>query len=192
MNFIERIEKEFSEHIFVAKNSALLSKKIDFAAKSCADSLKNGGRLFFCGNGGSAGDSQHLAAELIGRLKKNRKALPAISLTVDSSALTCIGNDFGFDNIFSRQLEGLGKTGDILIAISTSGNSINVINAVVAAKEKGIISIALTGNGGGKLASKSDIDICIPSDNTQIIQEGHLLAEHILCEILEQSLIKGL
>ena len=188
MNFIERIEKEFSEHIFVAKNSAILSKKIDFAAKSCANSLKNGGRLFFCGNGGSAGDSQHLAAELIGRLKKNRKALPAISLTVDSSALTCIGNDFGFDNIFSRQLEGLGKSGDILIAISTSGMSQNIINAVNTSNKLGIESIALLGKNGGEILSICNQPILVPSQETGRIQEMHILIGHILCGLIENIL----
>ncbi len=188
MNFNERIEKEFSEHILVAKSCIGLTKQIDFAARSCAYSLKKGGKLIFCGNGGSAGDSQHLAAELIGRLKNNRKALSAISLTVDSSALTCIGNDFGFDFIFSRQLEGLGKSGDILIAISTSGKSQNIINAVNTSKKLGIESIALLGKNGGKVISICNQPILVPSQETGRIQEMHILIGHILCGLIENIL----
>ena len=179
----------------VAKEAMLskCSKAIEQASNAMYQAVKKDKKILWCGNGGSAADSQHMAAELMGGLiSHDRAPIPSIALTTDTSFLTAWTNDTDYDTVFSRQIEGLGHEGDVLLAISTSGNSKNVINAVIAAKEKGIISIALTGNGGGKLASKSDIDICIPSDNTQIIQEGHLLTEHILCEILEQSLIKGL
>ena len=191
MNEIEsRIKKS------IAAKEAMLSectKSIERASIAMYQAIKKNKKILWCGNGGSAADAQHMAAELMGGLvSHNRPPIPSMALTTDTSFLTAWTKDTDYETVFSRQIEGIGHKGDILLAISTSGNSINVINAVIAAKEKGIISIALTGNGGGKLASKSDIDICIPSDNTQIIQEGHLLAEHILCEILEQSLIKGL
>jgi D-sedoheptulose 7-phosphate isomerase len=187
MALMQRIESEFKEHISVASDCINLSNNIDLAANICASSIKSGGRLFFCGNGGS-GDSQHLAAELIGRLKKNRIPLAAISLTVDSSAITCIGNDFGFDNIFSRQLEGLGKKGDVLIAISTSGMSENVINAVNKANNLGIKTIGFLGKSGGKIISICDLVILVPSNETGRIQEMHILIGHILCGLIENIL----
>ena len=188
MNLNQRIEQEFAEHIAIAKTCINLSEKINTAATHCASSLEKGGKVIFCGNGGSAGDSQHLAAELIGRLKKNRRALAAISLTVDSSALTCIGNDFGFDYIFSRQLEGLAKEGDVLIAISTSGMSPNIINAVKTSNALGIKSVGLLGKNGGDVKSICSLPLIIPSQETGRIQEMHILIGHILCGIIENIL----
>ena len=140
----------------------------------------------FCGNGGSAADSQHLAAELVGRYKINRSAIPAMSLTVDTSALTAIANDFGYEQVFVRQVEGLGKAGDCLVGISTSGNSQNIVNAFLKAKEMGIKTIAFTGEGGGKMRELADICLNVPSSATNNIQEMHIACGHILCDIVEK------
>ena len=143
-----------------------------------------------CGNGGSAADSQHIAGEFIVRLtsKRNRNALPAIALTTDTSVITACSNDFGFEHIFSRQVEALGNEGDVLIGISTSGNSQNVINAINEAKEKNVKTIAFLGADGGKAKGISDVDIIIPSDNVCRIQEGHGTVGHILCDIVENMI----
>ena len=186
------IKNFFKEHQEVQeKTLEILEKKIHLASEIISNSLKNNGLIMWCGNGGSASDSMHFAAELIGRFNKNRKSLRSISLAGDNAALTCISNDFGYENVFSRQIEGLGHSGDVLIAISTSGNSINIINAINTAISKNIKVIILTGKVGGKMKDLGNIRICIPSSNTQRIQEGHLLVEHILCESLEASLFKG-
>ena len=142
----------------------------------------------FCGNGGSAADSQHLAAEFVGKFLKDRAPLPAISLTVNSSQLTAIGNDFGFDEIFSREIEASGKPGDVLFALSTSGNSDNVIKAAIAAKKKGIAVIGMTGLSGGKLEACCDVCLRIPSESTPRIQEAHIFVGHTICEIAESTL----
>ena len=152
--------------------------------------IKNGGKLLFCGNGGSAADCQHIATEFMIRLSHNvkRPAIGAIALTTDSSNLTAGGNDIGFENIFARNVEGIGKEGDILIGISTSGNSENIIRAFKKAKEKHIITVGFLGLTGGKLKKYSDYSICIPSENVQRIQESHITVGHILCEITEREL----
>lgn len=154
------------------------------------DSVKKGGKIMFCGNGGSAADCQHLATEFVIRLSHDisRPAIGSIALTTDSSMLTAGGNDIGFENIFARQVEGLGRTDDILICISTSGNSKNVLNAIVKAKEKKIKIISLTGGTGGKMNGLCDVNIVIPSDNTQRIQEGHITLGHIICESVEREM----
>ena len=157
-------------------------------SKEIANALRNGNTIFWCGNGGSAAESSHLAVELIGRFKNNRRALPSLSLNADTSAITCIANDFGYDEIFARQLEGLGKKGDILIVLSSSGKSKNILRALQTAKEKGITSIALLGKGGGQAVSLSDFAIVIDSDETARIQETHLLLGHTLCEYAEIAL----
>ena len=149
---------------------------------------KKNGTVFWCGNGGSAAESSHLAVELIGRFKNNRKSLPSISLNADSSAITCIANDFGYEEIFARQLEGLGKKGDVLIVLSTSGESENILRVLRKAKNMDITSIALLGKGGGRAASLSDLAIVINSDETARIQEMHLLLGHTLCEYAEIAL----
>ena len=153
-------------------------------------SFKNGNKLLLCGNGGSAADCQHIAAELVIRLSHNlkRPAIPAIALTTDTSNLTAGGNDIGFDNVFARNVEGLGNDGDVLLAISTSGNSSNVIKAVEMAKSKGMKTIGLLGGSGGKLKSILDLSITIPSTNVQRIQEGHITVAHIICELVENEL----
>ena len=165
-----------------------LAPQVQFAIERCAAAITAGNKLMFCGNGGSAGDAQHLAAELVGRLVRDRRALPGLALSTDSSALTCIGNDFGFDEVFARQVEGLGRPGDVLIAISTSGNSRNVIRAVEAAKAGGVFSIGLLGRDGGKLAPMVDLAIVVPSDETARIQEAHIFLGHVICGSIEKAL----
>jgi D-sedoheptulose 7-phosphate isomerase len=153
--------------------------------------VHRGGKLMFCGNGGSAADAQHLAAELVGHLRHDRRPLPALALTTDTSALTAIGNDYEFKDVFSRQVRALGRPGDVLIGISTSGNSKNVIEAVLAAKEMNIVTIGLLGRGGGKLAPLCDHAIIVPGDDTQRAQECHILIGHILMEMIERSVMEN-
>ncbi len=164
-----------------------LGENISKAGYLIVSTLKAGNKILLFGNGGSAGDAQHIAAELTGRYKTERRGLPAIALTTDTSALTAIGNDYGFDRIFDRQVEALGHEGDLLIAISTSGNSVNVINAITYGKNAGMPSIGLSGKGGGKMKNHCDINIIIPSDDTARIQEMHILVGHILCGIVDQA-----
>jgi D-sedoheptulose 7-phosphate isomerase len=154
------------------------------------ESLNSGGKVIFFGNGGSAADSQHLAAEFTGRYLKERRALPALALSVNSSSLTAIGNDYGFDLVFARQLEALGRPGDVAVGLSTSGNSPNVIRALEAAKLKSIYTVSLTGKSGGKLKNIADCTICMPSEETPRIQEGHILTGHLICEIVEENLFE--
>ena len=163
------------------------------AADVIKAAYSKGNKVMFCGNGGSAADSQHLATELMIRLSHDikRPALGAIALTTDSSNLSAGGNDIGFENVFARSVEGLGKEGDVLIAISTSGNSPNVIKAIEAAKLKKIVTIGFLGGSGGKIKNLTDLNILIPSDNTQRIQECHITVGHIICEIVEREIFPG-
>jgi len=149
------------------------------------ESLNSGGKVIFFGNGGSAADAQHLAAEFTGRYLKERPALPALALNGNSSSLTAIGNDYGFDLVFARQVEALGKAGDVAIGISTSGNSPNVIRALEVAKSKSLYTVSLTGRSGGKMKNLADCSICMPTDETPRIQEGHIFTGHLICEIVE-------
>ncbi len=167
-----------------------LAEEIIKAVEILVVSYKDGNKLLLCGNGGSAADCQHIATEFMVRLSHNiqRPALPAIALTTDSSNLTAGGNDIGFDNVFARNVEGLGILGDVLLAISTSGNSPNIIKAVEAAQAKGMKVIGLLGGTGGKLKSLVDLPIIVPSSNTQRIQEGHITIAHIVCELVEDKL----
>jgi len=165
-----------------------LSEEILEAAQTVRDRLASGGKLLLMGNGGSAADSQHIAAELIGRFKKERAAIPAIALTVDSSSLTALGNDYGFETIFSRQIEALATAKDAVIGISTSGNSQNVIRALNLARKMGAATVGLVGHGGGNMKDCVDICIVVPSDDTARIQEVHITIGHIICEIIEQDL----
>jgi D-sedoheptulose 7-phosphate isomerase len=165
-----------------------LSGEILEAARTIRDRLASGGKLLLMGNGGSAADSQHIAAELVGRFKKERAAIPAIALTVDSSSLTALGNDYGFEAIFSRQIEALATAKDAVIGISTSGNSQNVIRALNLARNMGAATIGLMGQGGGNMRDCVDICIVVPSDDTARIQEVHITIGHIICEIIEQDL----
>lgn len=181
------IEKRFDEHLKVLNQTKELLDDIKEVAIVCKNALQRGNKILFCGNGGSAADSQHLAAELVGRFKKERESLPAIALTTDTSILTAVGNDYGYDFVFSRQVEGLGQSGDILVGISTSGNSNNILQAVEVAKRKNIVTISFTGNDGGKLFKVSDYCLNIASNVTARIQEMHILIGHILCEIIEEE-----
>jgi D-sedoheptulose 7-phosphate isomerase len=161
--------------------------KIELAAQAMADAILNGGKIMSCGNGGSQCDAMHFAEELTGKFREERKALPAISIA-DPSHMTCVGNDYGFEHIFSRYVEGLGKPGDVLLGISTSGNSSNVINAVVAAKAQGMKVVALTGKSGGKLAELADIEIRVPHMGySDRIQEIHIKVIHIIILLIEQK-----
>jgi D-sedoheptulose 7-phosphate isomerase len=155
-----------------------------------AEAYRNGNKILLCGNGGSAADCQHIATELMIRLSHhiNRPALPAIALTTDTSNLTAGGNDIGFENVFARRVEGLGNRGDVLLAISTSGNSANIIKALETAHSKGMKVIGFLGGTGGKLKSKVDLSVVIPSSNVQRIQEGHITVAHIICELVEEEL----
>ncbi len=159
------------------------------AAGLIARSLTNGGKLMLCGNGGSAADCQHLAAELVGQMNgRQRPALAALALTTDTSALTAVGNDFGYETVFQRQVEALGRPGDVLIAISTSGRSPNVLRAVSAAARLGLRTVGLTGDGGGPLSDLTDIAVRVPSSNTQRIQAAHIAIGHVICYLVERML----
>ncbi len=184
---ITEIKETISTMESLIKDNDLL-ETIEVIGSKCVDSLKSGGKIMFCGNGGSAADSQHLSAELVSRLNYNRPGLSAIALSTDTSALTAIGNDYGFENLFSRQVEAVGKEGDVLIAISTSGNSPNILKALEAARDKGITTIGLTGKSGGKMNDWCDIVFKAPSSRTPKIQECHIMIGHIFCTIIEDSL----
>lgn len=161
---------------------------ISKAAELMCSTITNGGKVLFCGNGGSAADSQHLAAELMGRYRRDRHPMAAISLTVDTSALTAIGNDYGYDDVFSRQVQGLGRSGDLLVGISTSGNSRNVLKALRVARDLGLVTVGLTGETGGEMKTLCDVCIRVPSNRTNRIQEMHILVGHFLCGYVEESL----
>ncbi|WP_445191803.1 D-sedoheptulose-7-phosphate isomerase [Sphingomonas sp. Tas61C01] len=165
-----------------------LEAEVIRAGDAIAAALQAGGKVMFCGNGGSAADSQHLAAEFTGRFIADRRPLAGLALSTDSSALTCIGNDYGFDHVFARQLEALGRAGDCLVGISTSGNSPNVIHAFRHARATGIVTIGLLGRDGGELAQLSDIAIVVPSPTTARIQEAHIMIGHTLCGMAERAL----
>ncbi len=169
---------------FIEKNEEKLKKVIEIIV----DVIKNQNKVLICGNGGSAADSQHFAAELVGRFKLEREGYATVALTTNTSILTAIGNDYGFDKIFERQVEALGRKGDLLIGISTSGNSRNIIRAVNKAKEKGIFTIGILGKEGGKLKEQVDLALIVPSNNTARIQECHLTIYHVICEEIEKKL----
>lgn len=176
------------DHIILFEQLASLDAPILAASELITATLKNSNKLMICGNGGSAADSQHIAAEFTGRFVKDRPPIAALALSTDTSALTCIGNDYSFNEIFSRQLKALGLKGDCLLGISTSGNSENVIQAVKAANEMGITTIGLLGRDGGKLKSLCNMSIIVPSDITARIQEAHILIGHTLCGSVELGL----
>ena len=193
MDLMSRISQHFSESAHLKLQSMdTLARPIAEAAELMVHSLKHDGKILACGNGGSAADSQHFAAELLNRFEIERPPLAAVALTTDSSTLTSIGNDYDFDQIFSKQVRALGHAQDVLLAISTSGNSRNVIAAIDAAHENGMKVVALTGRNGGKMAEalgSSDIHICVPANNTARIQEVHLLALHCLCDAIDCLLL---
>jgi len=190
MNQTEQFIRESIEESINVK-TALLQKNIHEileAGLEMGRAIRAGGKIFFCGNGGSAADAQHLAAELVGRLRRERRPLAAMALTTDTSILTAIGNDYGFKEVFARQVQGLGLPGDVLVGLSTSGNSENVLAAAQAAQKQGLITIGLLGKDGGKIAAAVDHKIVVPAKDTQRIQECHILIGHILMEIIEQEI----
>lgn len=188
------ILKQINESILM-KNKMIdqCVDSIEKASRILIDAFGKKRKLLICGNGGSAADSQHIAAELISSFRSSlrRKSLPAIALTTDTSMITAFSNDFGFDRVFARQVEGIGEEGDVFMGISTSGNSVNVIEALKEAKNKGMITIGLLGKDGGKLKEMFDCSIIIPSDDTPRVQEGHILAYHIICDLVEKALFKA-
>lgn len=194
---LERLRARASQHFLdsiAVKQEAekILPEQVACGIVAMTDCLRSGGKVMACGNGGSAADAQHFAAELIGRFERERQELAAIALTTDTSILTAVGNDYSYDEIFSKQVRGLGKQGDVLIGISTSGNSKNVVQAIEAAKKLRIKIIALTGNGGGKIAKlldADDIHLCAPSTRTARIQETHLVLLHALCDGVDHLLL---
>ncbi len=184
------IKKNFNEHkkVFNKVATESFTNKIILASEIISNVLLKNKTIFWCGNGGSASDSMHLSAELIGRFKKNRKPLKSISLAGDSASLTCISNDFGYLNVFSRQIEGLGSKGDVLVAISTSGKSRNILKAINQAKKNKLYVISLLGRDGGMCKGKSDLELIVKSNSTARIQEMHILIGHILCDLVEKNM----
>ncbi|MBX3282186.1 MAG: D-sedoheptulose 7-phosphate isomerase [Acidobacteria bacterium] len=182
----DAVSNSIEEHrqVFAAFESTV-GPAIRDAAKLISDVFSSGGKVLICGNGGSAADAQHIAAEFVGRYESERIALPAIALTTDTSALTALANDYDFERIFARQVEALGREGDCLVAISTSGNSPNVLAAVMSARSRGMKIIGFTGSNGKRLSGLSDIAIMVPSPRTARIQEGHITAAHIICELID-------
>jgi D-sedoheptulose 7-phosphate isomerase len=192
-NMQDAIKRIIQESIEVKQNllqDADLLHKVENLAVECVQTFFQKGKILFCGNGGSAADAQHIAAELSGRFYKDRPALFAEALHVNSSFVTAVANDYGFDAVYARMVEAAGREGDILFAISTSGNSSNIYNAVVKAKEKGMLVVGMTGQTGGKLANVVDVLLNVPSQNTPRIQESHILLGHILCELIEEELFE--
>jgi D-sedoheptulose 7-phosphate isomerase len=188
---LQTVEEMIEESSEVKKLSISLAPAIEKATKLIEGALKSGNKIILAGNGGSASQATHIAAEFTGRYKLERRSLPGISLSSDLSAITAIANDYGYEFVFSRQLEGLGNKGDVFIGLSTSGNSPNIIKAIESARKKGIKTIALIGKDGGKMKGMSDIDLIVPSNNTPRIQECHLMIMHIMCEVVENSMFEG-
>ncbi|NPA59957.1 MAG: D-sedoheptulose 7-phosphate isomerase [Epsilonproteobacteria bacterium] len=187
-NYIKnQIKKSYETKQAIYEDESLLDKIVE-VSKLCVELYKGSNKTILAGNGGSAADAQHIAAELVGRYGFDRPSIPSLALTTDTSNLTAIGNDYGYDKVFSRQLEGMGQEGDVFIGISTSGNSLNIINAFKSAKEKGIKTVALVGKDGGEMAKMADYALIVPSDSTPRIQESHILIGHILCDIIEKEI----
>jgi len=189
LHLMERARKQIRESCEVKQSipPEFLSKLCEISERT-AKALRDGGCVFFCGNGGSAADAQHLAAEFVGRFRLERSALPSMALTTNSSLLTAVANDYGYDQVFGRQIQAFGKPGDILFAISTSGMSANVLIAAQEAKQRGLYTIGLTGRSGGKLREHADALLDVPSDDTPRIQETHILVGHIFCDLVETLL----
>lgn len=181
------LSQQLDDHLATFNELREMLPSIEGAGAELVDCLKRGNRIYLAGNGGSAADAQHIAAELVGRYMRDRASLPAVALTTDSSALTAIANDFGYDQVFARQLAGLAKAGDIVILYSTSGNSPNMLELAQAAADKECLTIALTGQGGGKLAELADICLKAPSESTPRIQEVHGFIGHVLCEQIDAA-----
>lgn len=178
-------------HIDVIRGLEPLIPDLETFAEQCARALAAGGRVYWMGNGGSAADCQHLAAELVGRFERDRPGLAAIALTTDTSVLTSVANDYGFEQVFARQVEALCRPGDVLVGLSTSGNSANVLRAMERAATLGAYRVGLTGAGGGRLREHCELCLCVPATNTARIQEAHILIGHILCDLVEQRALAG-
>lgn len=187
MKYVNYLKDEHASHMAMFNALEPLFPLISDVGIAMQNTIKNGGKILLMGNGGSAADSQHIAAEIVGRFKKERKGMPAIALTTDTSILTSVGNDYGYDYIFARQIEALCRAEDLVIGLTTSGNSANVVSAIEAAKTIGAITVGLTGGTGGKLNALCDYNIVIPSNVTARIQEAHIFVGHSLCEILESD-----
>jgi D-sedoheptulose 7-phosphate isomerase len=186
---IEAIRRQLmAERDFFADMAASLAEPTAQAAELLIAALRGGGTIYVCGNGGSAADAQHIAGELVGRFLRERQALACVALTTNSSLLTCIGNDYGFDEVFARQVRALARPGDALWAISTSGNSPNILRAAEAARQRGAKVLAMTGRSGGRLKDLADVALCVPADSTPRIQQGHLALLHLLCGLVEDNL----
>mgnify|MGYP005645973709 FL=1 len=186
------IKFEFEEHLKTSQATfESIGHSVEVAAKLCIDCLKNGNKILLFGNGGSAADAQHIAAELVGRYKTERKGLAAIALTTDTSALTAIGNDYGYDRVFDRQVEALANTGDVAIGISTRGSSANVASALKLAKDLDCKTIGFSGRGGGEMNELCDINIVVPSQDTARIQEMHIVIGHTICHLIDLAFSKA-
>ena len=168
-----------------------LMNTVERVARVCCGALRAGGKILFAGNGGSAADAQHLAGELVSRLNFDRPGLPAFALTTDTSVLTAIGNDYGYDRVFARQLEAVASPGDVFIAISTSGRSPTILRALESGRGKGLLNVGLTGRSGGDMARLCDFCVCMPSSETPKIQEGHIVSGHIICALIERAIFGG-
>ena len=184
---VAQIEASCSVKKQIAEDSDLVARIAELAQR-CAASIERGGKILLAGNGGSAADAQHIAAELVGRFKLERRPLAAIALTTDTSLLTAVGNDYGFDAVFARQVRGLGRAGDVFIGISTSGNSPNVLQAIKACRELDVTAVGLTGASGGKMANRCDLLLTVPSSDTPRVQESHILIGHIVCQLVDEIL----
>ena len=180
------IAATLAAHIQVLQDTAALASDIARFAERAADCIAGGGRVFWMGNGGSAADCQHLAAELVGRFERERRGLPSIALTTDSSILTSVANDYGFESVFARQVEALCRDGDLLVGLSTSGNSANVLRAMERVTGRAVFRVGLTGAGGGRLAEVCDLCLAVPSRVTARVQEAHIVIGHIVCDLVER------
>jgi len=178
-----------AEHLEVVAQMEAQAPVLESIARAMTAALQGGGKVLWCGNGGSAGDSQHLAAELVGRFRRERRGLASIALTTDTSAMTAIANDYGYEAVFARQVEALGAPGDLLVGISTSGNSHNIIAALNVARSQGLVTVGFTGAGGGRMAALADHLFAVPSRDTARIQEAHILAGHMLCDWIELEFV---
>jgi D-sedoheptulose 7-phosphate isomerase len=182
--------KAIIQHLAVVRTMQNQQEVLESIARAMTATLQAGGKILWCGNGGSAADAQHLAAELVGRFRRERRAMPSLALTTDSSILTSVANDYGYEAVFSRQVEALGRRGDLLVGISTSGNSPNVIAALAAARAQAMTTVGFTGSGGGRMARLADHLFTVESNDTARIQEAHILAGHMLCDWIEMNCLE--
>lgn len=188
---VDKIKAIWNEHLEVAKALPRLASDVARAVEMIHSSLAAGGKLLIAGNGGSAADAQHIAAELTGRFLRERKPLPALALHANSSALTAIGNDYGYEQVFARELAAHARPGDVLLAISTSGGSKNILRAIEEAREKKVAVIGMTGESGGAMRTACDLCLCVPSKSTARIQEMHIMIGHTICELLEEGMTQA-